>query len=225
VTYSSSGSVGDTNWVSGGSVGFQSGHVLHDMNTSIPDASPPYSSGSPIVNGTISYGGTNYAYTLSAASNYVSGNFTISSGGAAMIVTNNATLYVTDDFTISGSGFIYLAPGASLALYVGTTNASGNDKITISGGGVGNGTREAANFSIIGLPSVKTVTYSGSAKFIGTLYAPSAALTMSGGSEASGALVANTISLSGGMSFHYDDCLGGNPSDFLKYIVSTWREL
>ena len=106
----------------------------------------------------------------------------------------------------------------------GTTNSSGNGKITISGSGIVNNPGNAANLAIYGLPSVKTVTYSGSSEFIGTLYSPSAAFTISGGSDAVGAVVINTITLSGGMNFHYDEALGGG-TGLLKYVVSSWREL
>ena len=61
-----------------------------------------------------------------------------------------------------------------------------------------------------------------SAQFVGTLYAPQAALTMSGSAAAIGALVANKITTSGGMSFHYDEALGGGGS---KYVVTSWAEL
>src|ERR1051326_1211909 len=217
------GAVGDAGWVNGGNSGPETGHVSHDLNVGIPDASPPYSFGLPPLLGLFIINGSNYTSTLISSTNYVSGNFTISSS-PGMIVTNNATLYVTGTFTISGSGFIYIAPGASLNLYVGTTNASGNNSITISGGGVGNGTANAANFSVVGLPSVQTVTYSGSSEFIGTLYAPEADLTMSGSSDGVGAVVANSITLSGGMNFHYDECLGLGLG-FLRYIVTSWKEL
>jgi Putative Ice-binding-like adhesive domain len=137
--------------------------------------------------------------------------------------STTAAFYVTGDFVISGSGFVYIAPDGSFTLHVGTTDASGSDSVTISGNGVANGTQSAANFPIICLPSVKTVTYSGNSEFIGTLYAPIANLTMSGGSDGVGALVAKTVTFSGGMNFHYDECLGG--AGFLKYVVMSWREL
>src|SRR4029077_20631678 len=188
------------------------------------DAGVPYTSGAPFWAGSNYVSGTNYIYALGGNNYYTNGSFTISDSSQAMIVTNAATLYVIGDFTISGSGYIYIAPGGSLKLYVGTTNASGNGKITISGGGVANGAGNAANLSIYGLPSVKTTTYSGSSEFIGISYTPEADLTMSGSSDGVGAVVANTITLSGGMNFHYDEALGGG-TGFLKYVITSWREL
>jgi hypothetical protein len=141
-----------------------------------------------------------------------------------MVVTNDATLYVTGDFTVGGSGYIYIAPGASLTIYAGTTNAGGNNKIDISGSGVANGAGNAADFAIFGLPSVKTTNYSGSSEFIGTSYTPEADLTLSGSTDCIGAAVASTITLSGGMNFHYDAALGGG-AGVLKYMITSWREL
>jgi len=221
VTYSG-GAVGDAAYVNGGGTGGQTGHEDNTMNISIPDATPPCSSGTAPLVASLTVNGTNYSSTLTAPTNFVNGDFTISSS-PGMIVTNNALLYVAGTFKIQGSGFIYIAPGASLNLYVGVTNTSANDVITISGGAIANGTGNAANFSLVGLPSVKRADYTGSAHFIGTLYAPNADFTLSGGGDASGALVAKTILVNSG-SFHYDECLGQN-SSFLKYIVMSWREL
>jgi hypothetical protein len=55
-------------------------------------------------------------------------------------------------------------------------------------------------------------------------YTPDAALTISGSSACVGAFVASTITMSGGMNFHYDEALGGG-SGFLKFIIASWREL
>lgn len=122
-------------------------------------------------------------------------------GGRSMVISGDATLFVIGDFVVSGSGFAYLAPGASLTLYVGGTKA------TISGGGVANGPGLAANFSIFCMPTVTNVAYSWSAQFIGTIYAPQAALTMAGSAAGIGAIAAKSVSLAAGMSFHYDERL------------------
>jgi hypothetical protein len=222
----SSGCVGDTGYVNNtldhGTV--QPGHSATNMNISIPDVQVPYTSGVAVTSGSNYLSGTTYKYALGSSNYYVSGSFTISDSSSAMVVTNAATLYVTGDFTIQGSGYVYIAPGGSLNLYVGTTNASGNNKITISGGGIANGTGLAANFSVNGLPSVQTATYSGSSEFIGTSYTPEASLTISGSSDCVGAFVADNVTLSGGMNVHYDEALGGGLG-LLKYAITTWREL
>jgi hypothetical protein len=212
VTVGSIGSVGDLSWVTNaldqGKI--EPGHANDDMNVSIPDIQPPYNSlALPSLPATVTnkVNGTNYTYILGNTNYYYPFALSIS-GGQSMVVTGAATLYVTGNFAIGGNSFIYIAPGGSLQLYVGTTNAGGKDSITISGGGIANGTGSATNLAIYGLPSVSTATYAGSARFIGVFNSPEAAVTMSGGSDGIGALVGNTITMGGGMSFHYDEALG-----------------
>jgi hypothetical protein len=229
LSLSGGSAVGDasfvTNRLNAGQI--EAGHSATNLNTSIPEVSPPYNFGpAPPRPANFKFQGTNYTYVLGqvgANSNYFNGSFSMVAG-QSMLVTNAATFYVTGDFTISGGSFIYIAPGASLAIYVGTTDTSANNRISLLGGGVQNDTGVAANFSVNGLPSVKTAAYSGNSEFIGTCYAPEAELTLSGGTDCAGAFVAKTISLNGGMNFHYDTALGGG-TGLLKYIIASWREL
>lgn len=230
VTVGSSGCVGDNNYVSNsvnaGTVQMSPDvHALTNYNMDIVDVTLPsgLSTASPPTSGTYTnIFGTNYNYCLGNVTNCYVGNFSIP-GGVSMVVTGHATLYVTGSFTMSGSGFIYLRPGSTFTMYVGTTNASGNDSMTISGGGIANGTGVAANLAIYCLPSVKTATYSGSAAFIGTGDAPEASTTISGSAGCCGAITGSDITLSGGAGFHYDESQGGTP--YPKYTVVAWREL
>jgi hypothetical protein len=218
VTIGSSGAVGDADFVNnpanGGTI--ESGHSTDDMNFNITAVQQPFTSGQPPLPGLVN--GTNYLYALGSGDYYNTGSMTISSDALPMIVTGHARLYVAGNFTISGSGFAWLAPGATLELY------GGGGRITISGGGIANSSGVAADLSIYGMPSVTRVDYTGSAAFIGTIYAPSAALTLSGSADASGAAVANSITMSGGMNFHYDEALGGG-SGVLKYVITSWKEI
>src|SRR5206468_4819333 len=106
--------------------------------------------------------GTNFLVT----GNYTMESVNINSDNKPMIVTGNATLWVTGDFKVSGTvphaGYIYIAPGASLVLYVGRVSGDTTTTTSISGGGVVNDTGLPANFSYYGLPTNKTMTYSGS---------------------------------------------------------------
>jgi hypothetical protein len=216
VTVGSSGCVGDVLWdtnpLNAGTI--QSGHRFSDVNLSLEDVGVPFTNGyATPASGTYPYNGTNYTYRLDTGT-YQLSSLTVP-GGDAMLVTGDATLYVVGNFTTSGSGYVYIAPGATLRLYVGGT-------ATISGDGVVNGAGNAANFSIFGLPTCTKVVYSGSAQFIGTLYAPQADLTMSGSAAGVGAVISKTATLSGGMSFHYDEALGGGGG---KYLVISWQEI
>ena len=208
------GSVGDVAWnTNAGNSGIQStSWVSHNMNVNIPSNQPPTYTFTPTP-GATSLGGSNA--TFIGTGNYqTTGDFTSSDSTKPLIVTGNAVLYITGKLTVSGSGFIQIRPGASLTVIVGGDS-------TVSGGGVVNGTGFASNFSLLGLNGCSKITYSGSAAFIGTVYAPQADLTISGSAGAFGAIVSKTANLSGGASLSHDDSLGVN-----KFLIATgWKEL
>jgi hypothetical protein len=91
------------------------------------------------------------------------------------------------------------------------------------GRGVVNDTGYAKNFAIIGLPTCTLIVYEGTFKFIGTVYAPSATVSLSGSSDAFGALVGNAVELSGDMSLHYDEAL--NEPRKARFLATSWREV
>ena len=222
------GSVGDAAWVNGGNCGAQSGHVSYTLNTIVPDVATPTIGGSMTLtyNSAIYYncpaaytmGGTNYSYVLNG------GNFTASSinmtGCDKMYISGNCTLYVSGTFALGNSAYIYMAPGASLQLYLGGS-------CTLSGAGLVNAGCSAANCSILGLPTCTSIDYGGSAQFIGTIYAPEAAFTLSGGSDMCGAVVANNMQVTGSGKLHYDQALGtgGSGGSGGSVQIASWKEL
>jgi len=206
----SSGSVGDAGWNSV-QTGVQSGHSADDANVDFPDVLVPFTDGYSTP-GSGSYGGTNFNWVVGEG-NYTMNSINVS-GGKSLVVTGKAVLYVPGDFLTSSTGFIYVAPGASLQLYVG-------GKFVVSGSGIVNGTDRADKLAVWGLNSCKTVSYSGNAEFIGTVYAPYAAFGFSGSAGACGAFTASTVSISGGASVHYDEVLTAGPG----YIVASWNEI
>jgi hypothetical protein len=214
VSTSSGGSVGDLSWTTNG---IEPGYVSHDMNVTYTDNTVPTGSSLwlPPLLGTV--GGTNYQYVLGNGNYKLSSalSISLSGNGQPVIVTGNATLYITGDLTVSGSGFIYMAPGSSLTLIVGGTTS------TISGGGVVNGTGLASNFSYVGLPANTSLTYSGSAAFIGTVNAPEANFTISGSAGMSGAAIVNSLNDSGGSNIHYDESLGSKSI----FVMNSYTEL
>ena len=224
VTYTS-GAVGDAAWIAAGNTGVEAGHSASDAAVQFDAVSAGYSSGlSPLNTGGL-VGGTNYTYVVNGALNqnyYLDNKLTISGGQSLVVTGGKVKLYVTGDFTTSGSGYVYLAPGASLELYVG-------GKLTISGSGVVNGSgtvngeSPAHNLSVYSTSTTTGIqwTYSGSAAFIGTVYAPYAAFTLSGSAGATGTLSANTVILSGGASVHFDESLGSAGA----YVVMSWNEI
>lgn len=212
VTTSGSGAIGDLAWTTG----IEPGYTNNTMNVTYQDQSAPPGSALWLLppNGVV--GTTNCQYVLGNNS-YKLSSLTISQSGSGqpVIVTGNATLYITGDLTVQGSGYIYIMPGASLNLYVGGSTT------TLSGSGVENGAGNAANFSYHGLPTNTSITYSGSSGFFGTLDAPEANFTLSGSAAFVGAAIVNTFNDSGGAAVHYDEALGGNGG--LKLI--SYKEL
>ncbi len=209
VNVGSSGAVGDVAW-NASHTGIEPGYTNNNGNISMTSNSPP--TGLTVTPTITTAGKSNIMYLSSGL--YMATNVTSSDSTKPIIVTGSATLWVKNDLTVSGSGYVYIAPGASLTLYIG-------DQGTISGGGIVNGTGIPSNFSLIGLPTCGTLTYSGSSDFVGTINAPQADVTVSGGANVYGAVICGTFTSSGGSGVHYDQALSG-PSGM---VVISWAEL
>ena len=195
----------------------------NDANVQINDPGlPAWTSNSALYSITLlsntTVAGTNYTYVAT------NGNYEISTinvaGGKSMAISGNVSIYCTwsgssDAVNISGSGYIYLTPNSSLTIY-----SAGN--VTVSGGGVVNGSQRAINCSIVGLPTCSTVTVSGSANYVGTMNTPEANITDSGSGSMVGAFIGNTFNDSGGAGIHYDASLGASG---LGYVVQSWNEM
>src|SRR5205809_2790695 len=210
-----SGTVGDFAW-SGSNKGIQAGHERNDSNLQFDDVAPPflYGSGSTPIAGTGLLGNLLTPPTwLLGSGNYQMGSVSIS-GGRTMYVTGNATLYVNGNFSTSGSGGLYIAQGASLKLYIAGTGS-------FSGNGIVNNAGLARSLSIYGLNSCRSIAYSGTSEFIGTVYAPHADFKFSGSSGAFGAFTGETINVSGGAHVAYDEDLR-NTGDF---VMESWNEI
>ena len=192
-----SGAIGDLTWCAS-NTGIESGWSNASASFALGTNQPP--SGAPTITPTVtSASGSNITY-LSVdrwAGIYQAASFTSSDSTQPLVVTGHATLYVTGDFTIQGSGYIDIVPGASLTLYVG-------GKTVISGNGLVNANGRPEAFRYIGLSGNKTVTYTGLSALYGTINAPQADVTMSGSAGICGAVVCNTYSGSGSSSVHYD---------------------
>lgn len=221
ITYGAGGAVGDASWIALGNVGGQSGHIANDANVAYQTPAAPFTFGTAFTpsGGTVSgYGATNFSYVVdgNVSSTYNISTVSVSNGANPMLVRGNVTLYVSGDMTVSGSGFIYIAPGSNVKIYVG-------GKFTVSGSGVVNATNLAKDLYVYGLSTTtgKAWTYSGSADFIGVMNAPLVALTVSGGASGIGSFTANTFTLSGSGHISYDE----NLSTGGAYVPSSWNEL
>jgi hypothetical protein len=202
VSTTAGGSVGDPTWSASNS-GVETGYATDDMNGYFPDQSAPSGSSSwfSLSPGLFIYGVTIYDYSMGNVNRKVSGNFTMGSHDN-MVVTGNAALYINGDFSIGAGAYIYIAPGASLTVYVAGATTK------MAGGGVINGTGKASSFTYIGLPGNTSIEYSGNSDFIGTINAPSADVKLTGGANFMGAAIVNTYtSKSSNVGFHFDESL------------------
>ena len=91
----------------------------------------------------------------------------------------------------------------------------------IGGSGVINTTGHASNFSLIGLPTCTSITYSGTSDFVGSVNAPQADVTMNGTPEVYGAAIVKSFGAVGVAAFHYDEALAAGSG----VVVKSWKEL
>lgn len=167
----------------------------------------------------MTFGTTNIAGFPGQTNDYVVPTISSSDSTKPLIIEGNVTIYVTSTsgnnaVVVSGSGLIDITPNSCLTLYT----AGG---ITISGGGFVNGTGLAQNLTVYGLPTCTSVTYSGSADFVGAVDAPEADFTFSGSEKAVGAFVVKTANISGSGGVHWDPTLNSGPG----FVVNNWNEM
>jgi hypothetical protein len=132
---------------------------------------------------------------------------------------NQIYVWVTGQLKTQGSGYIAQDSNVKITWYVG-------GDITVSGSSYQNQSGFPANLTIIGYgTNNKATVSSGSADFVGTMNIPGYDITISGGGSFDGAIIANTLTLSGGSGFHYDEALGtGASSTIGSYAFASWFE-
>ena len=206
ISANSQSSIGDSSWVSN-HTGIEAGYTNDTMNVSFPTNFPPAGSQNWFAPQT-----TN-GVTVLGNNNYQMSSLSSSSSNSPVIVNGNATLYVSGNLSLSGTGDIEILPGATLTVYV-AGNAS------IGGKGIVNDNSSPENFSYIGLASNTSISFSGQATFYGTINAPQADFSMGGNAEVFGAAIVKSFTNGGNAWFHYDQCAGllGN------LVVMSWRE-
>lgn len=145
------------------------------------------------------------------------GDYYIVGLGGSTYVRGNARLHVQGNVT-----------GNLTVANTGTLNMWVSGSISLSGNSPMNATGDALRLSVYGLPTCTSVTLSGNASWIGTLYAPEANLTFNGGgnnnADFSGAAIVNSATMNGHFSLHYDENLGKNGRSG-TFVISSWIEL
>jgi len=196
----------------------ESGHHRNDFNVYVDDGALPLNFSPlpiPLAGTGANIGGTNYLY-VAGYGDYAVGTISMSTG-VKFLITNRARILVTGNATLTADAAIILTTNATVEWYqAGST-------VNMGGRGVVNSRGYARDFQLIGLKSCTSVSYSGSLQFIGTVYAPSANVILTGSADAYGALVGNSIELSGGMGLHYDEAL--NDSRKARFVANSWQEI
>jgi hypothetical protein len=168
---------------------------------------------------------TNPVWQTNSYTHIICGNYVVSDASALSgntIVTCPSTVVALNGISLSGNDQVYIGPNASLQL-----DSSGN--ISLHGNGVVNTNPGVAeNLSIVCTTNVTSVDIAGNGQFTGTVLAPDANVKLNGGGSGDmnviGAIMANTVTMSGHMSFHYPESLSRAPTA-LRYVVQSWREL
>jgi hypothetical protein len=198
--------------------GSVSGSVSHDFNVTFPPAVLPdttwvlTSPDNQVING------VTYQYAFLNSGDYVvstlSGNTYVGTNAQVRLKIQSSS--TPGNIRIAGTD----AQSGSLKIYMLGGSFSMSGQATVDSG-------NAMNFSYFGLPSNTSLSFSGNTALTGTIYAPSALLTISGGGSTTydlvGSCIVNAIRINGHMHFHFDDnLLRAGPSR--GYLVTAWRE-
>ncbi len=166
--------------------------------------------------------------TKSSPARYKVSELTVS-GGQQLTLSPKATgvesyieVWVTGNFTTSGSGYVLEEAGVHATFYVA-------GDLTVSGSAFTVKSNVAANniINLITPPSgsQQKVTVSGSGVFVGVINGPGADFTLSGNASFSGALIGKTMNISGGANVHYDEALNRNgTASGNHYQFRSWVE-
>jgi hypothetical protein len=228
---------GSVSYSTTGSVPQNAGHIQGTLSSPFNETMPTVSDPTWTADATYGAGSPPFTSLTPSSSNNsasrpykvkVNGNFTVPGGQTLTIHypnTGSGTVYVeiwvTGDFTTSGSGYITQENGVHVKYYV-------DGKVTTSGGSFNNQSGLAQNVQFV-VTGSDSVTVSGSANFIGTIEAPNSAVTISGTGLFIGALIGKTMDISGGASFYYDDALANYTGDSgttgpASYAFASWFE-
>jgi hypothetical protein len=223
-------------------------HVTYDFTTSFPDVTVPSTNGYTIAAITAdtslpragdSPAADGYYYysvpSISLSGNNATLSITGSNSKVMIVVTNTTGTTVS----VTGHGGIDIATGSSLALYT-------SGSVSVAGNGISNGTYDAsqaisssntpnqpASFQLYGTltalqaPPYQSISVAGNGILSGVIYAPNASISLNGGGSNGrvlGAMVGNTVSVTGNSTFHFDESLANLHTSKL-WGLSKWREL
>lgn len=151
--------------------------------------------------------GTNY---------YVSSALT----GQTIVMGSNVVLALPNGMT--GVENITMVSGANILIYAGGTSftAAGNQIINPNG--------YAGSFIVFCASTVTSFSLAGNGTFTGVLVAPNANVALKGSGNNNqdfcGMLMANSLTMNGHFSFHFDEALLGAASKS-RWLITSWNEI
>jgi hypothetical protein len=126
------------------------------------------------------------------------------SGGTTLHVSKGT--YNLNSLTLSGNSTLVVDSGPVVVNIAGKSISGGNAVLDLSGGAMSNASGAASNlqFYYAGFQPIKL---SGGTGSYAVVYAPNAAINVSGGSHFFGAMIGGTVNNSGGTAIHSDASL------------------
>ncbi|MFH1496915.1 MAG: hypothetical protein ABII82_03725 [Verrucomicrobiota bacterium] len=145
-------------------------------------------------------------------------------GNDTLTILGDVTLVLTDPIkalSITGKASIIIPAGSALTLYT-------PGDVLVAGNGLVNANASPATFRLWSTHTSdnfnQEIDITGNGSLSAVIYAPRADLTLRGNGDVQGAMVADTITLTGNAAFHYDEALA-NLSDHAGYRATGWRQL
>jgi hypothetical protein len=199
--------------------GVVTGGVSNDFNVNFPDVILPSGSAVAATSTSQTIGGVSYQYVFSTSGYYsinnLGGNVYVSPGAQVTLLLTGSASPNTIEVGADTNGI-----SGQLTIYMNGPSFSLTGRALVDGG-------VPANLSYLGSTNNTSITMSGNASFIGTIYAPEASMTLGGGGSGIydfvGACIIKTITMSGHYQFHFDEALLNASSR--GYVATGWQEL
>lgn len=146
-------------------------------------------------------------------------------GNQTLTILGHVTLVLTDEInalTIGGSASIIIPAGSSFTLYTpGDVKIAGNSLV--------NTNANPATFIFWGTntddENPQEVDITGNRSLNAVIYAPKADVVIRGNCSVQGSIVADTITFTGNVAFHYDQALADLSDNANAYRTSHWKVL
>jgi hypothetical protein len=127
--------------------------------------------------------------------------------GSNQPLTLNAGVYQFASLQISSPGSGIVVASGPITVYITGLAPAGTPQLDLTGGSVANSTGAASNLVFLCENGVTSVSLAGGATADFGVYAPNAAITVTGGGTVYGAVSGKSISIAGGSTVYYDRSL------------------